>query len=175
MKKGTETDIGAIRHELDTDIGAIRHELETSLTSINSSLQIQADDIRLEVTTEISRINEEVTIEISRIDEEVTTEISRIDEEVTTELSRIDEMEEEVEARRGMWPDGAFCFLANGACPAGFNTISGHMRALSLYDGGNREFYITPATFGSSGIRCHGACGRNSNYLGELHLVTCCK
>lgn len=71
------------------------------------------------------------------------------------------------------WPEGHYCILASGSCPAGFSRSSGHMRALSLFSGSST--YITQARFGDSMIQCHGGCGQYGHWIGEIYIRACCK
>ena len=71
------------------------------------------------------------------------------------------------------WPKGSYCILANGVCPIGFQTFTGHLRAINMFSFSSS--YIKESFFGSSSIKCHGDCGRYGNWVGELNLSTCCK
>ena len=66
-----------------------------------------------------------------------------------------------------------YCILANGNCPGGFTRSQGHLRALRQYAA--TSAYITPATFGSSKIQCHGYCGQYGQWVGDLFIAACCK
>ena len=134
-------------------------------------MQEHLDQIGSGTRTDFGAIRDELYVTLATLNSTLQSTAEDLREEVATEMSRINEVEEE--ARRGKWPDGAFCFLANGACPAGFETMSGYMKAVSLYAGS--AGYIKPATFGSSKIKCHGNCGQYGHWTGELYLVTCCK
>lgn len=72
------------------------------------------------------------------------------------------------------WPLGSYCILANGACPTGFKTISGQMRAISMYSANST--YMKEAVFGASKMTCHGlTCGKYGHWIGDLSITACCK
>ena len=75
-----------------------------------------------------------------------------------------------------IWPEGHYCILKSGACPAGFTESRGVLNALWMYRGDNT--YLVESTFGESWIRHHGAQDRNkssNDWHGELVISTCCK
>ncbi|CAH3174218.1 unnamed protein product [Porites evermanni] len=85
----------------------------------------------------------------------------------------LDATKKQLQQAIGQWPPGHYCILASGSCPPGFSRSQGHMRALKMYS--HTPTYITPATFGSSRIQCHGPCGRYGQWVGELYIAACCK
>ena len=71
------------------------------------------------------------------------------------------------------WPKGHYCILQSGPCPAGFKSISGHLRAINMYS--HTKTYIKTAQFGDSKLQCHGNCGQYGHWVGDFFLSTCCK
>ena len=71
------------------------------------------------------------------------------------------------------WTQGSYCILANGACPIGFKSINGQMRAISMYS--PNATYMKEAIFGGSKISCHGKCGKYGHWIADLFIAACCK
>jgi hypothetical protein len=71
------------------------------------------------------------------------------------------------------WPEGSYCILASGDCPAGFTRYSGHIKAFNTYN--FSPSYIKPAAFGDSYMRCHGYCGQHTSWDAEFGITSCCK
>ena len=107
--------------------------------------------------------NKELVKKVYTNNQDLNTTIAKQQNTISSNSDRIGKV----------WVSGSYCFLANGNCPAGFTRYSGYMRAISLHAANTN--YITPVTFGSSNIRCHGTCGAHGNWIGELNLAVCCK
>ncbi len=71
------------------------------------------------------------------------------------------------------WPEGSYCILANGSCPAGFSRAQGHIMAIRNFAAD--DAYLRQANFGDSYIHCHGSCGQFPDNYAELSMTTCCK
>ena len=156
--------------EQSEKITGLGYELVGMRSELDAMKQ-HLDQMGTDTEAGIGAARDALDANLESINSTLQNQADELREEVATEISWIDEVEEE--ARRGKWPDGAFCFLANGACPSGFSTIHGHMKAIKLYRG--TANYLSPANFGNSSIRCHGPCTRADQWSAELNLVTCCK
>ena len=68
-----------------------------------------------------------------------------------------------------IWPDGNYAILKDGPCPKGFNEVSGHARAFTVY--AKSETYLKEAKFGDSKIAWHNKRVKHA----ELFLSVCVK
>ena len=151
---------------LNSAIGALLDNvIETVKTDVTTALR-QEYQQKLNETT--NQLNAEITTALRQEYQQKLTETTN---QLNVKIVDLQTKYEHLKEPR--WPSGSYCILANGACPAGFNRISGHMAAIKQYAATSP--YIKAATFGDSKIKCHGSCGQYGQWVGELYLVTCCK
>merc|ERR1712080_72925 len=155
-----------------TDVLNMKYLLISVLFSVHLASGYQNQSARSEVPTLVNKIVDVVKDDItSTMRKENDHSLAEAVRKLTIRLDDLQKKYDELKVPK--WPSGSYCILANGNCPVGFRRDYGFMRAISIF--GPTTNYITPANFGSSRIQCHGRCGQFGNWIGELHLTTCCK
>ena len=152
-------------------------ELATQQATKVSAITTSLIEARNEID-QLKRKLEEGQTEQNKILSGNKAEIDGLKSDLSASLVKIEDLEEgqsELTAQIGevSWPEGSYCILASGACPAGFTRYSGHIKAFDTYN--YTPTYIKPAVFGDSYMRCHGPCGRHTTWDAEFGITSCCK
>ena len=144
-------------------------KLENILKANFATLTEKLDKVENEIS-QLEIVARNLAEENKKLENKVDSTSQELESKIGKQQNEIDNNSNRIGKE---WVSGKYCFLANGNCPAGFTTHSGHMRAINMYAASST--YITPVTFGSSHIQCHGSCGQYGNWIGELVLTVCCK
>ena len=168
QQKLTET-TNRLNAEITT---ALRQEYQQKLNKTTHLLQAKITTaIRQEYQQKLTETTNQLSAKITTaIRQEYQKKLTETTNQLSAEIVDLQTKYEQLKEPK--WPLGSYCILANGACPAGFNQISGYIRAIKQY--ATTSPYLNQATFGSSVISCHGTCGVHPTYS-DLRLVTCCK
>ena len=107
------------------------------------------------------------------VQNEITLKMKQMEKQMTSYQKQISDLSNKLRyiQTNPAWPSGKYCVLQSGSCPPGFTSIHGYMNAVSMY--ASNQNYLGKAYFGNSRITCHFGC--RNQWLGELHLYTCCK
>ena len=169
--------------EARNEIDQLKKKLEEGQTEQNKILsgnKAEIDGLKSDLSASLVKIEdlEEGQNELTETLSETTTEIDGLKSDRSASLVKIEDLEEgqsELTAQIGevSWPEGSYCILASGACPAGFTRYSGHIRAFDTYN--YTPTYITPVVFGDSYMGCHGPCGQYTSHDAEFGITSCCK
>ncbi|XP_057311656.1 uncharacterized protein LOC130649402 [Hydractinia symbiolongicarpus] len=143
----------------------LESEIVDNKNDLTEKLKLEKAEMNARVNTKYENIKNECQKKITSVQHQMTTQIQKNQQQIQNLLTKY--------KQTSNWPSGSYCILQNGACPAGFRSIMGHMIALSMYAA--TSTYIKPVAFGNSRISCHGRCGQYPNYFGELHISACCK
>ena len=155
------------------------NKISTITTSLNEAIK-EIEQLKSDLSASRKRISdlEEKQNGQGKNLNGTRTEIEGLTDDMSTVQDKIENLEageSELTARvEGLsWPDGSYCILASGDCPAGFTRHYGHIRAFNTYS--HIPSYIQPAVFGDSYMRCHGPCGRHTSWDAEFAITSCCK
>ena len=107
------------------------------------------------------------------VQNEITIKMQELEKQMTSYQKQISDLSNKLHyiQTNPAWPSGKYCILQSGSCPPGFTSIHGYMNAVNMYR--SNRVYLGKADFGNSKITCHNSC--RNQWLGELHLYTCCK
>ena len=107
------------------------------------------------------------------VQNEITLKMKQMEKQITSYQKQISDLSNKLRyiQTNPAWPSGKCCVLQSGSCPPGFTSIHGYMKAVSMFT--SNQNYLGKAYFGNSRITCHFGC--RNQWLGELHLYTCCK
>lgn len=107
------------------------------------------------------------------VQNEITIKVEQMEKQMTSNQKQINDLSKKLFhiQTNPAWPSGKYCIFQSGSCPPGFTSIHGYMNAVNMY--ASNQNYLGKAYFGNSKITCHYGC--RNQYLGELHLYTCCK
>ena len=107
------------------------------------------------------------------VQNKITLKMKQMEKQMTSYQKQISDISNKLRyiQTNPAWPSGKYCVLQSGSCPPGFTSIHGYMNAVSMY--ASNQNYLEKAYFGNSRITCHFGC--RNQWLGELHLYTCCK
>ena len=107
------------------------------------------------------------------VQNEITLKMKQMEKQMMSYQKQISDLSNKLRyiQTNPAWPSGKYCVLQSGSCPPGFTSIHGYMKAVSMF--ASNQNYLGKAYFGNSRITCHFGC--RNQWLGELHLYTCCK
>ena len=144
----------------------------TKVSAITTSL-IEARNEIDQLKSKIDKLEEGQTEQNKNLSGN-NAEIEGLKSDLSAKIEDLEEGQSELTAQIGevSWPEGSYCILASGACPAGFTRYSGHIKA---FDTASHSSHIKPAVFGDSYMGCHGYCGQHTSWDAEFGITSCCK
>jgi len=172
-RKKTYSEISALSNTTKINVNILKEEVEKRIKNNTSMYTKSVEKLETRITDGKQELNQIIQSEKATIVKDFDNKIKAI---TISYLHHIDSvkklLEQQIQQGKQQWPAGNFCILRSGACPPGFKSIDGYMRAIVQYAVNTN--YVKAANFGSSSIRCHGYCGQYGKYS-ELNLSTCCK
>lgn len=148
-----------------TEIGRVQEKVDM----ITDSAKKLTDDLKI-LQNKVSIFSEEKAIKVVNISD-LLAKNPNVDG-VFNLLNRVTDLEQ----RKPSWPDGHYCILKSGECPANFNGYRGALHAIWMLKSSNN--YVTESKFGDSWILRHAPIGQNADnpgWHGEFSISTCCK
>jgi hypothetical protein len=153
-------------------VDALEKKLEEAEEKINY-LEREVDTLEYKTAKKIKSISDETGTKIQNVKKATEDAIDGVETKlsvktkVSSDINYLKKRIQVLEGKKGGWPKGSYCILANGSCPTGFKRYEVLTHSS-----------IPPAekaNFGDSHFRKVPDCYACDKKITRIRIVTCCK